>query len=614
LSRPAHALAALSLAAASALPAGRIPLRPQALAQAAAPVAAAPGAPDRLLLPGNVHPALAGARQLGPAEPQGPMAGMILLLRPRAGAEAALEALLADQQDPAAPDFHRWLTPEQFGERFGPAPADLERAAAWLRSQGFTVDDVAAGRMTLLFSGTAAQAERAFRTPIRRFEIDGEAYQANLEDPSIPAALADVVAGVVSLHDIPHPALNTGFRTDPGPGLEQAKGHPIVPGDFAAIYGVEPLYRDGLDGTGVSIAVVGRTHIPLADVEEFRRLCGLPPKPVEIILNGPDPGDLGPGENGEAHLDVEWAGAVARNATIRLVVSPTTSATDGVDLSARYIVDHNLAPVMSTSFGQCESQLGRTEMAFYRSLWAQAAVQGISAIVASGDSGPAGCNGGSESAGTGQAVSGLASTPFDLAVGGTQFNDPAGDHWRPRKGKDGSSALGYIPERAWNESGSVPGGTGLWATGGGPSPAYRRPCWQMAPGLPCHGVQRSIPDVSLNASSRDGYVIQSGGRRRVTGGTSCSCPAFAGLMALVVQKTGERQGNPAQTLYKLGRAQFKGTGPAVFHDIQAGDNTVPGTEGFPCTPGTTWPPGWAAWTRRPWWPPGTPGWATTWTR
>jgi hypothetical protein len=520
------------------------------------------------------------------------MERMILQLRRPPEAQARLEALLEAQQDPDSPEYHRWLTPEQFGARFGPAPEDLERVQAWLREEGFNVDDVAAGRMSLLFSGTVAQVERAFRTPIRRFLVHGEPHQANLEDPSIPAALAGVVEGVVSLHDIPHPALNTGFR--PAPDAEalaerKTKGHPMVPGDFAAIYGVGPLHREGVDGIGVSIAVVGRTHIPLEDVAEFRRIYGLPPNPVEVILNGPDPGDLGPAEDGEAHLDVEWAGAVAPGASIRLVVSPTTSATDGVDLSARYIVDHNLAPVMSTSFGQCESQLGRAELAFFRSLWAQAAVQGICSCVASGDSGPAGCNSGSESTGTGAAVSGLASTPFNLAVGGTQFNPGSGTYWRARKSKDGSSALGYIPEAAWNESGSAPGGSGLWASGGGLSGTYRRPCWQVVPGMPGDAADRAIPDVSLNASSHDGYVIQSGGRRQVTGGTSCSCPAFAGLMALVVQKTGERQGNPAQTLYRLGRAQYQAqnqpSGSAVFHDVRAGDTTVPGTEGYPCTPG-----------------------------
>ena len=580
----AQALALPLLAAALAVSAGQVPLQEPAAAQAAA--LAAFEHPARRILAGNVPPALAAARPLGPVDARAPMERMILLLKPAPGAEARLEALLAAQQDPDSPDFHRWLTPEQFGARFGPAPEGLDRVTAWLEAGGFSVDEVAAGRRTLLFSGTVAEVERAFQTPIRAFEIDGRLRQGNVDEPSIPSALADVVAGVVSLHDLPRPALNRGFCPLAEAQARPAADHPMVPGDFAAIYNLNPLYRSGLDGTGVSIAVVGRTHLPLADVRAFRRRHGLPERTPEIVLNGPDPGDLGGGEDGEANLDVQWAGAVARNASIRLVVSRSTSTTDGVDLSARYIVDHNLAPVMTTSFGQCETQLGRTELAFYRSLWAQAAVQGITSCVASGDSGPAGCSGGGDrTSGGSQDVSGLASTPFNLAVGGTQFEEGSGTYWAGQKDPFGASALGYIPEAAWNQSGSMPGGSGLWATGGGASGLYLKPCWQIAPGIPCAGRRRTIPDVSLTASSHDGYVIQTGGAPAVTGGTSCSCPAFAGVMALVVQETGQRQGNPAQVLYKLGSAQYRGSGPQVFHDILAGGNTVPGTEGFPCTPG-----------------------------
>jgi hypothetical protein len=509
---------------------------------------------------------------------------MILALKLSPGAEARLERRLADLQDIGSPRYHQWLTPEQFGAEFGPGPEAMERITNWLRHSGFQVDEVAAGRWSITFSGTVEQVERSFRTPIRRFLVDGKVRQGNIRNPSIPRALADVVEGVVSLHNLPHPAMNRGFVPS-RPELREPASHDLTPGDFAAIYNVKPLYQEGIDGSGVSLAVVGRTHIPLGDIATFRQEFGLPAKVPEIIINGPDPGDLGAEEDGEADLDVEWSGAVARNARIRFVVSGSTDSTDGVDLSAHYIVNHNLAPVMTTSFGQCESRMGATERAFFRNLWVQAAVQGISSVVSSGDSGPAGCDGGNDDSGSGPAVSGLASTPFNLAVGGTQLNEGSGSYWRSQKDPDQSSAMGYIPERAWNESGSA-GGSGLWASGGGPSSIYRKPCWQVAKGVPEAIKHRCIPDVSLTAAGgHDGYVVETSGMRTTVGGTSCSSPAFAGLMALVVQKTGERQGNPCPTLYTLGSAQFKGTGPQVFHDITAGDTTVPGTQGYPCTPG-----------------------------
>jgi hypothetical protein len=240
---------------------------------------------------------------------------------------------------------------------------------------------------------------------------------------------------------------------------------------------------------------------------------------------------------------------------------------------------------MSLSFGECESQMGATERVFFRHLWAQAALQGISVMVSSGDSGPAGCNSGNDDTGSGPAVSGLASTPFNVAVGGTEFNEGPGTYWRAKPGPDQSSSKGYIPEKAWNESASA-GGSGLWATGGGQSSYFPRPCWQVAKGVPCAAPYRCLPDVSLAAAGgHDGYVVETSGMRAVVGGTSCSSPAFAGIMALVVQKTGERQGNPCPTLYTLGNAQYKGTGPQVFHDITEGDSSVPGTKGYPCTLG-----------------------------
>jgi subtilase family serine protease len=305
---------------------------------------------------------------------------------------------------------------------------------------------------------------------------------------------------------------------------------------------------------------------------------GLSANPPQVIVNGTDPGDLGLNEDSEADLDVEWSGAVAKNATIEFVISKSTNTTDGVDLSAQYIVSNNLAPVMSTSFGSCEADLGASENTFYNNLWQQAASQGITSFISSGDSGAAGCNAGSDSSGSGQAVNGLASTPYNVAVGGTKFNEGSGNYWNTSNGAGYASAISYIPEVTWNES-ALDGGSGLWATGGGVSSLYAKPAWQASPGVPADG-KRDVPDVALSAAGHDAYMVEIDGGLYAISGTSASSPSFAGLMALIVQKTGQRQGNANTRFYQLANAQYGAGGVTVFHDTTSGNNSVPGVTGY----------------------------------
>jgi hypothetical protein len=211
-------------------------------------------------------------------------------------------------------------------------------------------------------------------------------------------------------------------------------------------------------------------------------------------------------------------------------------------------------------------------------LWQQAAAQGITVLVSSGDSGAAGCDSPSASSATGGAsVNGLCSTPYSTCVGGTQFADAANPsvYWSATNAGNFSSALGYIPEAVWNSSGP---GLGLWAGGGGASAVYAKPSWQSAPGVPADG-HRDVPDVSLNASTHDGYLVAFNGQFYVFGGTSASAPSFAGLMALVAQRVAARLGNANPVLYSLAAKQAN-AGAAVFHDTTAGNNSVPGLTGF----------------------------------
>jgi subtilase family serine protease len=541
---------------------------------------------DTVILRGNVHPLARPQYDKGPANPALRMERMILTLHLNNGKQAELDTLLAELHDPISPNFHHWLTPEQFGAQFGASPEDIDAITGWLVASGFVVDEVAKGRLWINFSGSVANVDRAFHTEIHNYHVKGRLYHANDKDPSIPRGLSDVVAGVVTLHNYPLKMMNTGARPVQ-PDYTDGSTHYLSPGDFAVIYDVNALYNSGISGSGQSIAIVGRTNPSSAatDWATFRSTMGLPANPPTIIVNGRNPGDLGFDEDAEADLDVEWSGAVAKNASILFVTSKSTASRDGVDLSAQYIVDNNVAPVMSTSFGECESDLGTSENNFYSNTWRQAASQGITSFVSSGDSGAAGCDTPDESqAAGGLAVNGLASTPYNVAVGGTEFNEGSGDYWNSSNGSGYVSALSYIPEDAWNESGDVSGGSDLWSTGGGASTIYGKPAWQAAPGVP-EGNYRYVPDVALSAASHDGYLTQIQGGLYIVSGTSAASPSFAGLMALVVQNTGQRAGNANISLYQIGSSQYGSGSATVFHDITSGNNSVPGQTGYTCAGG-----------------------------
>jgi len=544
---------------------------------------------DTVVVHGNVPPQAEAKADRGQSDRNLKLEKMILLLQPRVSGRDSIESLVADLNNPSSPNYHHWLTPEQFGKRFGITDDDLSDITDWLQLHGFTIDEIAPGRGWINFSGNVGQVERAFHTSIHDYDVDGKQFHANTKDPEIPRALSDVVKGVVTLHNFPKKAMNHGFK--PVPFYTSGTSHYVSPADFATIYNVGPLYSAGINGTGKTIAIVGRTDIALADVQYFRSFFGLVANDPIFVHNGTDPGNLGGGEEGEADLDVEWSGAVAPNATVKFVISKSTATTDGVDLSAQYIVNNNVGDVMSTSFGQCESSMGTTENNFYNNLWSQAATQGITSFVSSGDSGAAGCNGGSDTTGSGAAVSGLASTPFNVAVGGTQFNDTASPStwWNSTNAANQGSAKSYIPEMAWNESGNVSGGSGLWASSGGASSVYTKPSWQVCVGVPANNV-RYVPDIALTAAGHDGYLVVQGHTATVSGlgavgGTSASSPSFAGLMALVVQKTGQRWGNANTKFYSLANAQYASGGTVMFHDVTSGNNSVPGVTGFSCGTG-----------------------------
>ena len=537
----------------------------------------------RVARPGNVHPLARAEFDAGAAPAETRMDRMILLLKPDAAQESALEALLAAQQDPQSPEYRRWLTPEEYGARFGVADSDLNTLVAWLTAHGFQAEPAPASRRQIVFSGTAGQVQSAFHTEVHIYNVNGARHYANAQDPSIPQAFGEVVAGVVSLNDFESQPMHHGLAPIGSSQPEFTSGgtHYLAPADFATIYDSASLYTQSIDGTGQSVAVAGRSNLNLSDVQSFRSQFGLPANNPTVIVNGTNPGIVSSSEQTEATLDVEWSGASAPKASIQFVVSASTNTSDGITLSSQYIVNNNLAPVLTLSFGNCEAVIGSAGNQFWSSLWQQAAAQGMTVLVAAGDSGAAGCDSpSSATAVQGAAVNGLCSSPYSTCVGGTQFSDTANPsaYWSASNSSTFASALSYIPEAAWNQSGTVAGGSDLWAGGGGASEVYSKPAWQLGPGVPADG-RRDVPDVSLTASTHDAYIIEMNGSLYAVGGTSAPTPAFGGLMALAAQKAAARLGNANPELYALATSQAN-AGPAVFHDATTGNNSVPGQTGF----------------------------------
>jgi hypothetical protein len=578
----------------------------------------------RTVLKGNTYPLARAQFDRGAAPPDLPMNRMLLVLKRSPEQESALQKLLDDQQDKASPSYHKWLTPEQFGQQFGPNDSDMQTVTSWLQSHGFQIGKVAKGRNIIEFSGVASQVQEAFHTSIHKYVVNGEEHWANANDPEIPTALTPVVAGIHTLHNfMKRPMIHIAEEKIPAKLVAQGEGKPpkvtfagnpplyaLGPADYATIYNINPLYSEDpvIAGFGTTIAVVGRSDLYNGeqDPNNFIDVFGEASYgSLNTVLNGPDPGDIGGGEEAEATLDVTWSETIASASVVSLVVSATTNTTDGVDLSESYIIDNNLADIMTESFGSCEAAYTSTEAQGYATLAEQAAAQGITYMVASGDSGAEGCDDpDSETVATGPiSVSVLAATPFNIAVGGTMFNENGQDskYWSSTNNSSTlESAISYIPEDVWNEScSSAQCGqdASIWAGGGGASSFFAKPTWQSGvAGIPNDG-HRDVPDVSLTAAGHDPYLLCLEGscipdsqgfiHFAAVGGTSASTPSFAAIMALVDQKMNGRQGQANYVLYKLAAAEKLTSCNAsntsglpastcVFNDVTVGNNAVPG--------------------------------------
>jgi subtilase family serine protease len=573
-------------------------------------------------LQGTMHPRARVELDRGPVSASMPMQQITMVFSRTAAQQADLDKLLAEQQDRTSPNYHKWLTPEEFGDRFGLATQDVNLVAAWLQSQGFTVDEIARSRTWIAFSGIAAQIDSAFHTSIHNYVVGGTLHYAPSAEAAVPDAFAGVVAAITGLHDF-RPHLHSRVRhANPRITSSLSGNHFVVPGDFGTIYDlpdyVNGAFQAGNDGSGQTIGIVGQatdttvngiTSIVISsDNATFRSVSGLSAGSLTLTPVG-SPNNFTSGEFDEAALDIQWSGAIAPNAAIIFAYS-----TNALTTSLQFLVNQNVASVISISYGDCEANFTPSEYSAIEGYLALASGQGQTVTAAAGDVGATDCDGTAQvpvaTATHGLAVDYPASSQYVTAMGGTEFTGdstatpvngvaPSQTYWNSSSDPNdtSASAFAYIPETVWNDTGTT--GTNV-ATGGGASncafknannqcsSGFPKPSWQTGNGVPQDGV-RDVPDISFASSpNHDGYITcsqgscQTGYRRNsdqtftVIGGTSAASPVFAGVVALANQKLGARQGNINPQIYSLAASA-----PWAFNDITTGDNKVN------CTVGTT---------------------------
>lgn len=531
--------------------------------------------------------------------------GVSIVFNRSAAQQADLEKLLAAQQDPSSPLFHHWLTPDEFGARFGMSQADLAKVQGWLEQQGLTVERVARSRNMIRFSGTVGQVEMALRTEMHYYREGTETHFAPSTALSVPAAVAPTIEAVRNLSNFrPKPLY---VKTRAGFTSGQSGNNFFAPGDIAVTYDIQPLYSAGIDGTGQSIAVVGQSAIDVKDIENFQSAAGLPKKdPMMVLVPGSGSSTVVAGDEGESDIDLEWAGAIAKGATIHFVYTGSTTNFNAFD-SIQYAIDQNIATVISISYGACETAVQKNNFSL-ETIFQQAAAQGQTILASTGDQGSTACsgdtNGLTQKEQNALAVNYPASSPYVTGVGGTEISDAddtSSTYWDSTSGSDAlTSAKRYIPEVAWNDDSSQ---SGLSASGGGASAIFTKPSWQKGvAGIPSDG-KRDVPDVALYSSPNlPGYLfctsdksdwigtsssgpaqaascssgfrdgVSGGNYLTVAGGTSFAAPIFAGMIALINQKQGWTggQGLANTTLYKL--AADSATYASAFHDVTSGNN------------------------------------------
>jgi len=580
-------------------------------------------------LEGNTRPEAIPANDRGAVADTMPLDHMMLLLKRPAEREAAFERLIDALHDPASPHYHHWLEPVQVGRDYGLAASDMAKIRSWLAGRGFRVNFTYSNGLIIDFSGTAGQFRTAFHTELHRLDVNGTPRMANITDPHIPAALGAAIVGIVKMNDFP-PRAEHEFVPDFEHHCSNNYGicDAVAPPDLATIYNFTPQFEAGITGKGQRIAVVNISNMAnLSDWTLFRKTYGLSsytegslneihPQPRTGTTNCGNPG-IDSDAKHEAALDTEWSSAAAPNAHIILATCKSTPGQSGLVTAILNLTEEPAATrpqIISLSYGQCEAFGGTAYNASYESAYQTAVALGISVFVSGGDALSADCDR-AEPAETaakyGVGVNGFASTPYNVAVGGTDFGDTyhetVGEYWRPTNSPIFGSAKSYIPEIPWNQScasrlavyfnnfktsygarglcnsttseatylqrvlgggggasACASGSTASFGVVSGTCAGYPTPSWQKnVPGLPDNGV-RNLPDVSLFSAGGPwghSYVVceaDSGGCTYGFSGTSFATPIMAGVQALVNQQMNAThgEGNPNVAYYQLAAAEY----------------------------------------------------------
>lgn len=607
---------------------------------------------------GNTHLALVNAlKPTSPVADSLPMNHMQLILQRSALRTSALESLIVAQHDPSSPKFHQWITPTEFGENFGIANADINAARSWLLSQGFTVNGVYPNKSQIDFSGTAGLVRQAFHTQVNRYTVNNVTHVANANDISIPSALQSVIVGVAGLNDFrPQPlhvapqigrfnaskqnftlqktsASSTNSQANPMAVAFTNGARGFGPYDLNTMYNTTALYKKGLTGKGISIAVVEDSDMDVSDWPNFVRQFNLgsyggtfkqfQPQLTPATGNCTDPGNATPDEESiETVLDSEWSTAMAPGANIWVATCDDAGSTNlfgGVYTAANNLINATSRPdIISASYGYGEGYTDSASKTAIDLMWAQADAEGISVFVSTGDSGSNPSFNNSIINGVGVDANSFATSPNVTGVGGSDTADvldgTTKKYFSSTLNAVYGSALSYVPEITWNQScGNTTAAQqlvgltalqfcknaliydpyGYYVTSesgsGGPSSVDRKPAWQRQVHGAAKDQSRDLPDVSLFGGSYGGYswvILCTGDYPCVKNfktpvvleaGTSLSSPMFAGIQALIDQglsKAGVSadQGNAAPTLYALARNEYgdaTGAVPATLTQCNA---------------------------------------------